>query len=309
MIDKEKKYNYNDWWKGKVVFNVPFIINEKEKCPILVTLSDFEDADVAKIEEKQKEIFFQKVNQKYKELYDIFLRKYKKSELKKQLLKIHVEGVNKMLRGKIKNEEIINLNEERIIFFKHTNVPFTEQQIEDIHDYYNNSILKGNIYFDFIQSPNSIYHSVEFINVLAHSLWNHYKWLLMSLKKIESKQNTTKVEKTIEQDKEPQEPQIPQNPHSKIFKNGFAYQMFIELKDKTAITDNINADFAFIFHKMRDNEYINKKVKHREFIDFLNENFFTKMVDVKFPFRNPKYKEKIYSKILEKYEPLIKSVQ
>ena len=84
--------------------------------------------------------------------------------------------------------------------------------------------------------------------------------------------------------------------------------MFIELKnilvdDKTKV-----AGYSFIYHKMKFKgiKAINTSITEPGFIEFLNDNFGTKITAVKLPFRDPKAKRQAYNIILAKYVSSIK---
>lgn len=97
---------------------------------------------------------------------------------------------------------------------------------------------------------------------------------------------------------------IPENPHPLIFLNGYAYQMFLELKELTVKEKTVVADYSFIFHKMKDKtiKAINSVVTEPAFIEFLNENFHTDISVTKLPYRNPDTKQPLYTATLDKYK-------
>ncbi|HXB42306.1 MAG TPA: hypothetical protein VNZ49_17335 [Bacteroidia bacterium] len=98
--------------------------------------------------------------------------------------------------------------------------------------------------------------------------------------------------------------ELPENLYPLIFKNGYAYQMFLELKELTVKNKTIVADYSFIFHKMKDKHLkaINAIVTGPAFIEFLNKNFKTEIDVKKLPFKNPNSKLQVYSTILNKYQ-------
>lgn len=98
--------------------------------------------------------------------------------------------------------------------------------------------------------------------------------------------------------------EVIENPHPNIFKNQYAYQMFLDLKNSTVKQKTIVADYSFIFHKMNDKsiEAINSFVTEPAFIKFLNKYHNAQIDEVKLPFRNPKNKEPLYAMILNKYQ-------
>jgi hypothetical protein len=108
---------------------------------------------------------------------------------------------------------------------------------------------------------------------------------------------------TTEIDEKKNNIQIPENPYPTIFKDGCAYQMFLELKALTVKDNSIVADYGFIFHQMKKKtiQAINSIVTEPAFIKFLNTNFQTDISVVKLPYKDPEYKQKPYSIILGKY--------
>lgn len=95
----------------------------------------------------------------------------------------------------------------------------------------------------------------------------------------------------------------PKNKYPKIFKNGYAYEMFIELKNLT-VDKNPLADYGFIYYKLIDKKIgaINNNITHPIFIDFLRKEFDVDIVAKKFTFKDQKNKQQTYKTILEKYK-------
>jgi len=95
---------------------------------------------------------------------------------------------------------------------------------------------------------------------------------------------------------------IQNNPYPKIFKNLASYQMFIELKELT-VTENIVADYSFIYHKLINEKLgaINDTVTHPIFINFLKKEYELDISANKLPFKDPKNKQPLYTTILNKY--------
>ena len=103
--------------------------------------------------------------------------------------------------------------------------------------------------------------------------------------------------------KKGEEQELIENPYDDIFKNGSAYQMFMELKMYTVTNKNVVADYSFIYHKMKHKSIngIKKNVTQPDFIEFLNENFDTTISVKKLPFKNPSSNHLAYKIILSKY--------
>lgn len=95
----------------------------------------------------------------------------------------------------------------------------------------------------------------------------------------------------------------PENKYPKIFKNGYAYQMFIELKNLT-VDKNHLADYGFIYYKLFDKKVgaINDNITHPKFINFLVKEFNADIVAKKFTFKNQQNKQQAYNTTLEKYK-------
>jgi hypothetical protein len=102
--------------------------------------------------------------------------------------------------------------------------------------------------------------------------------------------------------------EVPENPFPTIFKNGYAYQMFLKLKATTVIQRSELADYSFIFNKMKNENFIIKDTKHKTFIEFLNKNCEANISAPKFQYKNQRIKEPAYNTILNEFQPLIKSV-
>lgn len=95
----------------------------------------------------------------------------------------------------------------------------------------------------------------------------------------------------------------PKNEYPKIFKNGYAYQMFIELKTLT-VDKNHLADYGFIYYKLINKNVgaINDNITHPKFINFLVKEFDADIVANKFTFKNQQNKQQVYNTTLEKYK-------
>ncbi|MBK9477838.1 MAG: hypothetical protein KA450_01365 [Bacteroidia bacterium] len=96
----------------------------------------------------------------------------------------------------------------------------------------------------------------------------------------------------------------PANPYPIIFKNGYAYQLFLELKEETVKDRTEVADYAFIYHKLKNKTFyaINSIVTQPAFIKFLNENFHARITVNILPIKTPARKEEVYKKLFNKYK-------
>lgn len=92
-----------------------------------------------------------------------------------------------------------------------------------------------------------------------------------------------------------------------IFKNKYAYEMFLKLKELTIKGAKYEtANYAFIFHKMVKLKYINK-VKHEVFMKFLNDFHDTHITNEKFPFKNPQNKQALFASVLKDFQSKIET--
>jgi hypothetical protein len=115
----------------------------------------------------------------------------------------------------------------------------------------------------------------------------------------------TEIDKSKENGEEANDSKEPSNKYPLVFKNGYALEMFLELKDLTIKPTTIVADYAFIFHKMKGLGFIGKDVKHQTFIEFLNKDFDSNISVNKFPYKDQEAKKVVFSTLLEKYKHLI----
>lgn len=98
--------------------------------------------------------------------------------------------------------------------------------------------------------------------------------------------------------------EAPKNPYPSIFKNGYAYSLFVELQELTVRVRTRVADYSFIYHKMKAKniQAIHKTVTEPAFIQFLNKTYNTDIGLNKLPFRNPESKQTIYKATLKKHK-------
>jgi len=96
----------------------------------------------------------------------------------------------------------------------------------------------------------------------------------------------------------------PKNPFPVIFKNGYAYQMFLELKELTVNEKSVVAGYSYIFHKMKNDalKAINATTTEPAFIDFLMHELQVDISGTKLPYRNPANKLPAYTSVLNKYK-------
>jgi hypothetical protein len=168
----------------------------------------------------------------------------------------------------------------------------------EIQNYSKRTILKGiDDGLDYIHSPDNKYQRKDKMPSQAYAqlLYNYFEWLganFQGYEESEQKRTLSSEERIVE----------PENKYKGIFKNGFAYEMFIELEELTVGKDKI-ADYAFIFHKMKSTKIlIFEDTKHNSFIDMLNEDFSAGLTINKFPFKNQNSKQTTFYTLLKRYK-------
>ena len=178
-----KQYKFDSWFKG----NVTLIYSEvsfKEKDdngktvkPVFVTWDNFAKSEVIKIKEKQKEIFDENVNLYLTKFQTEFEKRYKKSLMAAEFLEMEKNECFNILYSEIPNSEIIITSNWKI--------PFNFNDLLEIQEYANKSILRGiENCLDFIHSPNNKYQIKDKIpsQVYAQTLYEYYNWLNSSFK-------------------------------------------------------------------------------------------------------------------------------
>lgn len=290
-----KKYKFESWYNGDVtlLYSEVFYKNnendDKNNEPVFVTWDNFAKSEVIKIKEKQKEIFNENVNLYLTKFQTEFEKRYKKSLMSAEFLEMEKIECFNILYSEIPNSEII--------ITRNWKIPFNINDLLEIQEYANKSILRGiEICLDFIHSPNNKYQIKDKIpsQVYAQSLYEYYKWLEVYNNCFgKTDDNSASNHNEVGQE----------NAYPYIFKNVSSYNMFLELKKMSVSQNTKLADYSFIFHSMRRNGFILEHTKHRVFIEFLNNKFDEDISVLKFPFKNQKSKQLIFSNLIDIYKP------
>ena len=149
-----KKYKFESWYNGDVtllyseVFYKDNENDDKNNEPVFVTWDNFAKSEVIKIKEKQKEIFDENVNLYLTKFLTEFEKRYKKSLMAAEFLEMEKNECFNILYSEIPNSEIIITSNWKI--------PFNFNDLLEIQEYANKSILRGiENCLDFIHSPNT----------------------------------------------------------------------------------------------------------------------------------------------------------
>jgi hypothetical protein len=292
-----EQYKFENWLNGDVtlIYSEVFFDEKDDNGeivePICVDWGNFAESDVIKIKQMQKQIFDENININLEKFKSEFLKRYTKSLMPEEFLESEKQECFDILFSKIPIKQFITT--------KHWEITFYYNDLLEIQKYAKNTILKGiEVCLDFVHSPKNKYQIKNKVpsQVYAHVLYNYFHWLnneFSSSDKTETNDNLNQNIEKIEFN----------NLYPSIFKNGSAYQMFIELNKMTVKESTKLADYSFIFHSMIKKSLIIKDTKHKTFIEFLNNKFDADISVLRFPFKNQLSKQPIFSTLLDKYKP------
>lgn len=172
-----KKLSYEDWYNGNVTLKYANTIFIKGNKPKLVSWVDFDEVDVFKIREKQKEIFTKIVDSKLSSFKKQFSVRYNNSIFQAELLETERKGFANILNAPIPEMDLI--------VFKNINVLLKRNDLLEIQSYFENTIIGGrNNSFDFVQSPKDPYQDFDKTPSQAYALvcFKYLEWLIENFK-------------------------------------------------------------------------------------------------------------------------------
>jgi hypothetical protein len=296
------KYSYMDWWSGKICLTYSTILvspNSKEDDPIIVSWDDIKESDVPRIKDKQKDIFNNAVNIQLEIWKEAFQKRYANSKLRERILENELKKFSNIMLEPMPRGVYTKLENNRIYFDYHS--------LSAIKKYISDTKENGlSFEFDFVHSPNCLKQINGTIpEVYAECCWEYVKWLDKFQSTLDNKENLNENENSVS-NKENETKEL-KNPFPIIFKNGYAYDMFLELKKNIVLKKTELADYSFIYRKMKhdDSQAINSSVTHSAYIRFLNEKQNAEITSPKLTTAKTSRKEQIYNTILEKYKGLI----
>ena len=287
------KYSYKDWWEGRIsLFYAPLKYREGDILPPHVTWDQIKPDDITKIKEKLKELFDEQLGALFQLWKDTFLNQYKNSKLKEVYLNGEKQQVNDIMFSDIPPGKLLITAHWNDHVFKPSDLQEIQNNIKKV-------IVQGiALEYDFVHSPHFLFQDDDKIpsEIYAQCCWNYNEWLN------EFEETQKEEEPPIEELQTKVRTEL-ENPYPDIFKNGYAYQMFLELKEKVC-EKTIAADYGFIFYRMKAENLkaIHPGVRHKAFSEFLEGNFNIKVRNSKLPNKNPAGKQYFYSAILKKYE-------
>lgn len=319
-------YTYDDWWKGEICLIYSTVVRkvtikdeqiqvnikdkdnndkivtvntkqiESNENPVQVSWDEICIVDIPKIKEKQKIFFNKKVNQLLEVWKKYFLDIYQTSETPNILLDRELKQCADIMSGPMPLTKLWTTN--------HRLVTFKTASLIEIRKFITQTKINGvKPEFDFIHSPSYSYKSNDIpVEVYAQSLWEYSQWL-ETLSPLEK--NNDNKENDSNPNHKPPKVKMPENPYGKIFKNGYAYNLFLDLKKDLVTEKTRRADFSFIFHRMTIKDLINENVTQLAFIKFLRVNNIANIKGRKLPFNTSHLKEQLFVRFLAKYKDFI----
>ncbi len=300
-----KKYSYKDWWDRKISFKNATLFSEgeiKEHNPLLVSWDEIKTEDKPKIKEKQKEIFNTEVNKTIKKWKTDFTKTYRISKAKPLLLKRELHRFEAIMYDPIHSTNNSTISFDGIL------IPITS--LLEIKNYIENTKINGALpEYDLFHSHSFNTKNHIFPHIFAECCWLYVEWLKIYLKpkKTKKRQQSPPLSEIPAEESSVKNSNVdivPDNPYPVYFKNGYAYNMFLELQI-LMVNQNTNvADYGSIFHKMRDSKLkaIHIHITQYTFIEFLRNELKVDINGKRLPYRDPIKNRKIFASILEKYK-------
>jgi hypothetical protein len=312
-----KKFTFEDWWNVKVVLNSTKGIPNEVSDDLVVSLDDFDNEEVIKIQNKQKVIFNELLQKKYNDLINEFQTKIQNSKARRTL----INQEYKSLRALISNK-FINRDDSYISPIKNDSKSFKVWYYKAMMNHKNNSIVSGIVKdFSEIPSTNSRFYDNGQIppEVMISAIIKMFSFIQdnrkikTSLEKTqtdaskieEPNKSSTESNEQVEELKMDLVKESRVNPYPDIFSSIEAYDFFCELESLTVEKSEYVAGYSFIYHKMKNktlNFPIKKRVTQKDFCDFLcEERGQEEICPPKLPVRVPKRKEPTYNICLTNY--------
>ncbi len=148
------KYTFEDWLNVKVVLITTKGIPNEVSEGNIVSINDFNIAEIKKIQEKQKSVFNNLLEKEYFKTESEFLTKIKNSQFPKLLIKREVQSLKALIENRFICEDGVYRSP-----IKEDNKTFLDWYYRSMMNHKNNSIVSGIVrFFDEIPSPNSRYY-------------------------------------------------------------------------------------------------------------------------------------------------------
>ena len=169
---KKSLFNYTDWYLGKVYLDTcaSEIPKNSTEVPIKVSIVDLSDYNLKKIQSKQKEIFNKSFKDLFEKFKNTFNERYKNSKAKVLFLNREIQD----------NRKILFTTPIKDVVFLNRKFSISADDIENMRDFIENQMIKGDEYFGFVHSPKFKYPYEKFNNdfVYAAATFHYYNWLM-----------------------------------------------------------------------------------------------------------------------------------
>lgn len=166
------KYVFQDWLLGKVCFGFNIFIPHLAERPVLVTWENFDESDIAKIKQRQKQIFEKRVKKQVKKFKSLFVKSYEGTQAKEQFVLKEIAQIIEILECQISNDKYFSTS--------HWYAIFENESIKGIQSYYKNVIVRNLPFdYDFIHSDEANFHNIEALpdSIYCQALWDYYMWI------------------------------------------------------------------------------------------------------------------------------------
>lgn len=294
-----QQYTFEDWYQGKVYLYQARIFDNQDAT--IVDWNSFTESDKTKIKHFQKTAFEQSVKQTTTLFTKQFLSNYKRTKSKIDLLNTLLKRYYEVFNGKMICDGDYCHSSDREL-----NYEFWYYQ--EMRVYIEQVFIGGNEYdFSNVHSPNSKFWNGDRImpEVCAESLGSLIKIIQSQKSKLtKSKSQVIRnVLPNIQQQDSIETQNI--NPFPDIFSSYYAFIFFTDLERNTVGTKYTIADYAFIYHKLKDAKIgypIKEFVGHSQFCDFLKTYKGITIYPTYFKKRNPERKQSAFKVALEKFQ-------
>jgi hypothetical protein len=291
------KYTYENWYQGEIVLYQARILDNKNA--VIVDWNNFADEERTKIQDCQKSIFDKSVIETTEFYINSFQNNFKRTKSKIDLLNCHLKMFLEVFNGGL-------ICDRDYCHSSDLGLTFEFWYYQEMLSYIKLHYIGGNEYdYSNVHSPNSKYWEKDKImpEVLVEAIGTLIKLLKAEKNKIASQvergKNLSKSNRS-----ETANSKVITNPFPNIFSSANAYEFFLELEKNTVGKKYKEADYSFIYHKLKDSKIgypIMEFVSHTQFCEFLKTNRNVIIFPPRIKKRNPASKHSAFNSALEKF--------
>jgi hypothetical protein len=293
------QYTFEDWYQGNVILHQARIFDFKDA--VVVDWSNFSDVERIKIQECQKTIFEESVKRTSELYINRFHDNFQITKSKIDLLNNHLKRLSEVFNGGF----ICDLE-----YCHSSDLELTYElwYYQEMRSYIQIFFIGGNVYdFSNVHSPNSKFWDSN--KIMPEVLVEAFGSMIRLLKSERQKLKMVKIQ--LEKPSEVDKVQLASieainiNPFPDIFSSINAYKFFLDLEKNTVGTKYKEADYSFIYHKLKDAKIgypIKEFVTQTEFCEFLKTNRKVIISPPRIKKRNPEIKQSAFNSALEKFQ-------